>query len=198
MSRIKRINYNEIISMLYGFKNLMSNGFIELDKGINFKMNGVLPIENISFDNLKYANDRYLKNTPHNLIQMNAARLGFLSESFDLVFCIQNGISAFKEKPMKLIEESIRVTKPGGRVLFSSYSPKIWDVRLEWFQEQSDHGLLGEIDYNLTGDGVIICKDGFRATTFNAFDFEQLTTGFNKEVKIFEVDNSSIFFEIIV
>ncbi len=152
----------------------------------------------ISFDNLYYARNEYLESASHNLIQMNAVKLGFLSDTFDLVFCIQNGISAFKEEPKALITESIRVTKPGGRVLFSSYSSKIWAARLEWFQAQAEYGLLGEIDYNLTGNGVIICKDGFKATTFNASDFEQLTQIFDKEVKIYEVDNSSIFCEIIV
>ncbi len=152
----------------------------------------------ISYNNLKYARDKYLRGDSYNLIQMNAVRLGFLSNKFDLVFCIQNGISAFKEEPIDLISESIRVTKPGGRILFSSYSSRIWDARLEWFQAQSDYGLLGEIDYNLTGNGVIICKDGFKATTFSSHDFKRLTSALDKEVKIFEVDNSSIFCEIFV
>jgi ubiquinone/menaquinone biosynthesis C-methylase UbiE len=54
------------------------------------------------------------------LMQMNAVKLSFSDNTFDVVICIQNGISAFHENKKKLIKESIRVTKPGGTILFSS------------------------------------------------------------------------------
>ncbi len=97
-----------------------------------------------------------------------------------------------------LINEALRVTKPGGKVIFSSYSEKFWNDRLNWFHIQSEHGLIGEIDYSSTGNGVIVCKDGFRATTFSKEDFNILVAGLKKDYKITEVDNSSIFCEIIV
>ena len=52
---------------------------------------------------------------------MDAAALGFRDRVFDVVVCIQNGISAFKVDRRALIAEAIRVTRPGGSVLFSSY-----------------------------------------------------------------------------
>lgn len=55
------------------------------------------------------------------LFAMNAVALGFNNQQFDVVFCIQNSISAFKVNQQKLIEEAIRVTRLGGTVLFSSY-----------------------------------------------------------------------------
>jgi len=91
--------------------------------------------------------------------------MAFDSCVFDVVFCIQNGISAFGVDQKRLIAESIRVTKNNGVILFSSYSPKIWDARLEWFRMQSQLGLIGEIDEEKTRNGTIVCKDGFRATT---------------------------------
>ena len=127
------------------------------------------------------------------LYNMNAKKLNFQDESFDLVIGIQNSISAFKVDPKKLVEESLRVTKTGGHVLFSSYSEEIWDARLEWFQKQSEEGLLGEIDYEKTGDGVIICKDGFKATTYSIENFVHLMHKLQLESDIIEVDNSSIF-----
>ncbi len=151
----------------------------------------------ISHENLKYGSDKYLDKNFYNLFVMNAVNLGFIFNQFDVVFCIQNGISAFKENPKLLIKEALRVTKPGGIVLFSSYSDKLWADRLEWFQIQAEHGFVGEIDYEKTKGGVIVCKDGFKATTFNKTDFEDLTTGLEYKVNIFEVDNSSIFCEII-
>jgi len=152
----------------------------------------------LAFANLKYARGEYLDRAQDKLVQMDAVHLGFRSHQFDLVFCIQNGISAFGVSPSDLIAESIRVTRPGGIVLFSSYSPKIWKARLDWFRIQSEHGLIGEIDTKQTGNGIIVCKDGFKATTFDESDFSRLTAGLNREVKIFEVDQSALFCEIFV
>lgn len=130
------------------------------------------------------------------LVQTNALRLGFKNHSFDVVICIQNGISAFHVDQKELIKESLRVTKYEGMVLFSSYSDKSWKHRLEWFQMQADAGLLGEIDYEKTRDGVIICKDGFTATTVTPGQFLSLTSDLGVEASIAEVNESSIFCEI--
>ena len=96
------------------------------------------------------------------LMNMNAVQLAFNDRVFDCVVCIQNGISAFHLDQRDLVRESARVAKPGGRVLFSSYSDKFWEERLKWFEMQSEAGLLGEIDYERTRSGVIVCKDGTR------------------------------------
>jgi len=128
------------------------------------------------------------------LIEMNARKLLFPDESFDTVFCLQNGISAFHVDKHKLIRESIRVTKRGGTILFTSYSEKIWAERLKWFQLQSEAGLLGSIDYEKTGNGDIVCEDGFTATTINEEMFQDLIKGIPEiRASITEVDNSSIF-----
>ncbi|MBN2134694.1 MAG: class I SAM-dependent methyltransferase [Acidobacteria bacterium] len=127
---------------------------------------------------------------------MNAVSLGFKEDSFDLVFAVQNGISAFHEDKRILIEEALRVTKPGGFCLFSSYSEKIWEERLRWFELQSEAGLLGEIDYEKTGNGEIVCKDGFTATTVSEEDFFDLTEGISGFITIRDVDDSSTFCEI--
>ncbi|UCG27161.1 MAG: hypothetical protein JSV24_09310, partial [Bacteroidales bacterium] len=85
-----------------------------------------------------------------------------------------------------------------GIVLFSSYSEKIWEERLNWFRIQAEHGLIGEIDFNLTKNGVIVCKDGFRAVTYSSEDFIRLASNFNVTSQIHEIDRSSIFCEMIV
>jgi len=130
--------------------------------------------------------------------QMDAVALGFREKSFDVVVCIQNGISAFHVDPRDLICESIRVTKRGGLILFSSYAEKFWEDRLEWFRVQSENGLIGEIDWDATHNGVIVCKDGFRASTFGPEDFASLVSQFGVAYKIHEVDDSSVFCEIMV
>jgi 2-polyprenyl-6-hydroxyphenyl methylase/3-demethylubiquinone-9 3-methyltransferase len=132
------------------------------------------------------------------LLEMDARALGFADGVFHVVICIQNGISAFGIDQRTLIAESIRVTRPGGRVLLSSYSEKFWNHRLEWFRLQAEHGLLGELDWTNTGDGVIVCKDGFRATTVSPDEFASLASELGVRPQIQEVDDSSVFCEIIV
>ena len=133
----------------------------------------------------------------HALLQMDAATLAFCDGTFDRVVCIQNGISAFHVDRRTLIAESVRVTKPGGLALFSSYSDKFWNHRLRWFEAQAEAGLIGGIDHEKTGNGVIVCKDGFTASTVRASDFLSLTSNLNVHVRIVEVDESSIFCEIV-
>jgi 2-polyprenyl-6-hydroxyphenyl methylase/3-demethylubiquinone-9 3-methyltransferase len=127
------------------------------------------------------------------LAVMSAGNLGFRDRTFDCVVCIQNGISAFKIDPVALVGEAIRVCRDDGVALFSTYSAKFWDHRLEWFEVQSRHGLLGEIDYAQTGDGQIVCKDGFRATTFTKDDFREIAEILDVSHEITEVDESSLF-----
>ncbi|UCC73715.1 MAG: class I SAM-dependent methyltransferase [Gemmatimonadota bacterium] len=131
------------------------------------------------------------------LAAMDAVALALADGTFDLVICVQNGIAAFGVDKRRLIEEAIRVTRPGGTVLFSSYSEKFWDERLEWFGIQAAHGLVGELDLEATGDGVIVCKDGFRAETVSPDGFRSLLTGYTAP-RIIEVDGSSLFCEVTV
>ena len=145
---------------------------------------------------LEYAREAFdLPNC--SLSRMNAVKLGFCDGAFDCVVCIQNGISAFHVDQQALVGESVRVAKAGGTVLFSSYSERFWKDRLEWFELQSKAGLVGEIDYEKTRDGVIVCKDGFTATTVSRDHFLALTTQLHADVRIVEVNESSLFCEIV-
>jgi 2-polyprenyl-6-hydroxyphenyl methylase/3-demethylubiquinone-9 3-methyltransferase len=132
------------------------------------------------------------------LALMNAVQTAFRPACFDLTVCIQNGISAFRVDQRSLIKEAVRITRPGGSVLFSSYAADFWDHRLEWFRAQADCGLLGEIDEEATGDGVIVCKDGFRATTIGAERFRSLTDDAGVAGTVITVDESSVFCIIAV
>lgn len=131
-------------------------------------------------------------------LEMDAADLRFNDGWFDVVACVQNGVSAFGVEPAVLFREAARVTRRGGRALFSSYSERFWAPRLEWFERQAECGLVGEIDRALTGGGVIVCKDGFRATTFGAREFEALARALGFSAAVTEVDGSSVFCEISV
>ena len=89
------------------------------------------------------------------------------------------------------------MVKDGGVVLFSSYSPKVWEARLEWFRRQSLFGLVGEIDEERTCDGTIVCKDGFRATTVGGDEFVELFGDLGLDASIIEVDESSVFCRVV-
>ena len=130
------------------------------------------------------------------LVQMDAGKLGFSGHSFDVVIGIQNTISALNVDPQVLLSEARRVTRPGGKMLFSSYSEKFWDDRMDWFRLQAREGLIGEIDEHRSTEGTIVCKDGFRATTVSPDDFLLLASSLGLTAQIFEVDDSSIFCEM--
>jgi SAM-dependent methyltransferase len=161
------------------------------------KANEVVGID-ISKSSLELAKNILKKHSNCKLLQMNAINLKFPDHFFDIVLCVQNGISAINEDKRDLIKEAIRVTKKDGLALFSSYSDKFWDERLNWFILQSRAGLIGEINFNATGDGIIVTKDGFKATTFRPVDFLALTAELEIDLTIKEIDNSSIFYEILV
>jgi len=127
------------------------------------------------------------------LLEMDAVDLAFDDGEFDIVFCIQNGICAFGVDQRQLLREAIRVTRPGGTVLLSSYSQRFWAHRLDWFRRQADAVLIGPIDEQATGDGVIVCADGLHLGAVGPDDFTELTRACGAEGRITEVDSSSIF-----
>lgn len=135
----------------------------------------------------------YIKECPRCSIQvMDALNLEF-DEKFDVVLCLQNGLSAIKGQPMDLIKQCMKVLAPGGVAYFSTYSYKFWKHRLAWFQEQADKGLLGEIDLEKTQDYIIVCKDGFVAITFSEDELKKLGEKSGCHYSIEEVDESSLF-----
>lgn len=185
---LKKINRNDVVLDLGCGYGRVSTRLIE-------KAKHVIGID-ISEENIRLANSKYKYSESIDYFVMDASELKFSDDFFDVTICVQNGISAFKIDPKRLISEALRVTKKTGIVLISSYSEHFWDQRLKWFQKQASEGLIGEIDYNLTREGTIVCKDGFRAITYTNNDFMELATNFNVDIKIYEVDNSSVFCEM--
>ena len=129
---------------------------------------------------------------------MDASALALANDEFDVVVCVQNGLSAFAVDPTLVLAEALRVTRSGGRILLSSYSASFWPERLRWFESQATAGLVGTIDYDHTRDGVIVCQDGFRAKTFSPDAFRFLCDGFGLSPVITTVDESSVFCEIVL
>ena len=126
------------------------------------------------------------------LLVMDAHNLQF-NDTFDVVLCLQNGLSAMKTQPLEYVKTITGLVSPGGMAFISTYSSKFWEHRLVWFHEQADKGLLGEIDTELTKDGVIICKDGFRATTTSLEDMDAIGKASGCSYEVIEVDESSVF-----
>ncbi|MEA2021282.1 MAG: class I SAM-dependent methyltransferase [Candidatus Caldatribacteriota bacterium] len=200
--RIKKYLNAEIKHVLNKIKSSdmileLGCGYGRVLKEICKKAKKVIGVD-ISWPSIELAKRLLKRNLNCQLLQMDAINLEFPNYYFDTVICIQNGISAFKVNKKELIKEAVRVTRRGGLVLFSSYSEKIWEERLKWFLLQSRAGLIGEIDINATGNGIIVTKDGFRATTISPVEFSSLTSELNLDINIEGVDNSSIFYEILV
>jgi 2-polyprenyl-6-hydroxyphenyl methylase/3-demethylubiquinone-9 3-methyltransferase len=126
---------------------------------------------------------------------MDALHMSFADGSFDVVVCIQNGICAFGVPQSELMREALRVVRPGGRLIFSTYSDAFWADRLSWFESQSSEGLVGPIDHSATGGGVIVCSDGFRSGTATRSELEELCSELGITATITEVDGSSLFCE---
>ena len=131
-------------------------------------------------------------------LEMDAVNLGFEDSEFDAVVCIQNGICAFGIDQEQLIRQAMRVTRPGGRILLSTYSERFWANRLEWFEAQAKTGLVGAIDYERTKNGTIVCKDGFRAGTMSPEQFRRIAKRLGVTAELAEVDESSVFCKILV
>lgn len=125
------------------------------------------------------------------MVEMDVHQMAF-SKAFDVILCLQNGWSAMGADAI-VLQKILEILAPEGRVYFSSYSAKFWDVRLKWFEEQASKGLLGELDDSKTKDGVIICKDGFKAMTHSPEDFQKIGEMSGYPYEVVEVDESSLF-----
>jgi len=135
----------------------------------------------------------YMREFPNVHLEVkDAHKLDFV-EIFDVVLCLQNGLSALKGETLELIKICMNAMPKGGRAYFSTYSAKFWQHRLAWFREQANKGLLGELDEEQTKDGIIVCKDGFRSVTFTESDFIRLGEASGYCYEIHEVDESSLF-----
>jgi 2-polyprenyl-6-hydroxyphenyl methylase/3-demethylubiquinone-9 3-methyltransferase len=124
---------------------------------------------------------------------MNALALGFEPQTFDLVACVQNGISAFRVDASALVREAWRVLAPGGCLAISTYAGAFWPARLAWFEVQADAGLIGLLDRAACRDGIIACTDGFRSGRATAEQLRALGASLRVRAEVFEVDDSSLW-----
>jgi len=196
IERVKRYLDAEIDYVRRGLHG--SEKVLELGAGYGRIMKALAPYAasiigvDISRDSVEFGQE-YLKDAPNCRLEvMDAHTLAFGPE-FDVVLCLQNGLSAVKGDTGNLVKQCLKVLSPGGTVYFSTYSPGFWEHRLAWFHEQAEKGLLGEIDLERTSNGVIVCKDGFVATTFSRGDLEKLAQSAGCDYLIKEVDKSSLF-----
>ncbi len=149
-----------------------------------------------SLESLRCARQILERKPNWSVAAMDAARLAVSAGAFDAVVCVQNGICAFRVEPAAVLREALRVARPGGLLLFSSYSAAFWPHRLQWFEAQAAEGLVGEIDYGATRPGEVVCKDGFRARSLDAGQFRVICDALGVAPTVVDVDGSSVFFEV--
>ncbi len=149
----------------------------------------------ISDENVSLGKE-YLKAVPNaKIITMDVHNITF-DEKFDVILCLQNGLSAMRVTSQDSIKKISEMVVSDGKAYFSTYSEKFWEYRVMWFKEQAEKGVLGELDIDKTKDGVIICKDGFKAITHTPKDLKMLGDSSGYEYQIQEVDDSSLFLMI--
>jgi SAM-dependent methyltransferase len=156
------------------------------------RQNGWVVGIDLSLSSLALARHTLLDRPGVALAQMNVAALSFHPGTFDLVCCPQNGISAFHVDKRALIASALRLVAAGGKAQFFSYADAFWPHRLAWFRIQAAEGLVGEIDESATGDGTIVCKDGFTASTVSPDRFLELTRGLGTSVSVSVLEHSSV------
>ena len=107
-------------------------GYGRIFTSILEKTNHITGIDN-SIDSLFYGKALFKNEPGIRWIHMDASDIDFKDDSFDVVLCIQNGISALKVDPTRLIHDAVRITKPGGYAIFSTYASSFWEYRLLLF-----------------------------------------------------------------
>lgn len=168
----------------------MGAGYGRIVRELSPYCNTILGMD-ISVANVELGRE-YLKNCANaDMVTMDVHDMQF-DTNFDVVLCLQNGLSAMKSNHT-VIKNMVKLVAPGGKLYISSYSAKFWEWRLKWFEEQASKGLLGEIDYEKTGDGIIVCKDGFKAMTHSPEQLEDIGVGIGRPYQIEEVNQSSLF-----
>lgn len=111
-------------------------GYVRVLHMLSSKLKYIYGID-ISYSNLFLAQKMLSHKNNIYLTQMNSIKLGFPDHQFDIVICIQNGISAFKVDKLDLIKETLRVTKINELVLFSSYSDDFLGTPVEMVPNSS-------------------------------------------------------------
>lgn len=144
-------------------------------------------------ESLKLARELAGPSSVCEFVQMDASTLAFGDGEFDSVVCVQNGICAFGVEPVHLVGEALRVARPGGAVLVSTYAEAFWPSRLEWFEAQAEEGLIGKLDREATGNGTIVCTDGLRLEMMSPQQLSALGSALGIAPEITEVDGSSVF-----
>lgn len=183
---------NFIIKNISKYHNILElgSGYGRIIKELAPYCNSIIGID-ISKDNVLFGKEYTKHNDNAKIIEMDINNMHF-NNSFDTILCLQNGLSSM-QITNNTISKILKMLNPGGIAFFSSYSDKFWNIRLKWFEEQMNKGLLGKIDYTKTKDGTIICKDGFVGTTYTQDDLDKIGKSSGYPYYIKEIDNSSVF-----
>lgn len=145
----------------------------------------------ISESNVSYGR-RYLDGCPGTELMVGDVHRFTWPRQYDRILCLQNGLSAMRISPEE-VSAWLEHLEVKGKIIISSYSDKFWETRLLWFEEQADKGLLGKLDRERSKNGVIVCEDGFRATTASYEDFLNIAKVCGCAYTIQEVDESILF-----
>lgn len=112
------------------------------------------------------------------LVVARAGLLPFAAGSFDYVLCVQNTLGVMGDEKQAAIAEAVRVTRPGGRIVFMVYSELSVVPRAEWYAEMHRRGMMAPIDWTRSHAELLITEDGHASECFRA---ERLTSLFTSQ-----------------
>ncbi len=103
-----------------------------------------------------------------------ASRLPFTDGAFDVVLCAQNTLGLLGGEKLATLRESMRVARPGGRLVFVVYSEAARDPRVEWYTELHRRGMLAALDWSRSDAELLVTEDGHASECFRRRRLEEL------------------------
>ena len=108
--------------------------------------------------------------------KMNAKKIEFPDDCFDRTICMFNTLGNM-EDPLPVLREMCRVTKPGGKLIFSVYNSDSTEERLEFYHKT---GLP-----DVYSDGAVIHNNrDFYSRSFTESEILKMCTGLGLELTV--------------
>lgn len=114
---------------------------------------------------------RYVERTPTQLAAMDASKLGFKDNSFDIVCCLYQTLGNMPGIEQQVINEMYRVCKPNGEIITSVFSENALDAQLRNYERL-------QLTQVRNVENAVVTDEGFYSRRFSREDvaklFEQL------------------------
>jgi ubiquinone/menaquinone biosynthesis C-methylase UbiE len=120
----------------------------------------------------------------------NAVQLPLADRTFDATFLVQNTLGNMEGIEEQVFSESLRVIRPGGKLIVSAYSEDSFEIRRLWYDRLIDIGIFGRVW--LDSPKIARSDTGWSS---RCFDREELKTFFASKIQALEITKiDSLFY----